>query len=265
MTTTTAIKVPAPVPGVPLLKGAVAWPGMLLGALLETYRKGFATFWAAPAIVAIVVVPEATQHVIEIELGMFASKAAFIANASDPLRMGIGAVKVAALLLCILATARFWSGGSVRAALLIPPRDLGRTLFALALGFAASLPAEWAVATKQPLAVYWTIVPASWLLSFLLLVYLIGAVLGDRAMTLRNALTHGWKVLPLLALLVVSAFWPASMLHAYAHKLALGAAPLSVWALMAADSLVVGLMATVTGSALAVSYRLGSGAAAKAP
>jgi hypothetical protein len=107
------------------------------------------------------------------------------------------------------------------------------------------------------------VVPASWLLSFLLLVYLIGAVLGDRAMTLRAAFTRGWKVLPLLALLVVAAFWPASMLHAYAHKLALGAHPALVWMLMAADSLLVGLLATLTGSALAVSYRVGT--AAKAP
>jgi hypothetical protein len=211
------------------------------------------------------VLPEAAQHVVEIQLGMFVSKAAFIANAADPLRMGFRAVKIAGLLLCILAAARFWHLGSVRAALLVPPRDLGRTLFALAIGFAASLPAEWAVASGQPPVVYWTVVPASWLLSFLLLVYLIGAVLGDRAMTLRATFTRGWKVLPLLAVLVVAAFWPASMLHAYAHKLAVGAEPALVWTLMAADSLLVGLLATLTGSALAVSYRLAGGAAAKAP
>jgi hypothetical protein len=50
-----------------------------------------------------------------------------------------------------------------------------------------------------------------------------------------------------------------------ARKLAIGAAPALVWTLMAADSLLVGLMATLTGSALAVSYRLGSGTGAKAP
>ena len=242
-----------------LVRRAAAWPIRLLGALAEAYRKGFTTAWAAPAIFAIVVLPEAAQHVVEIQLGMFASKAAFIANAPDPLRMGFGAVKIAGLILCMLATARFWHCGSVRAALLMPPRDLGRTVFALAIGFAASLPAEWAATTHQAPHIYWPVVTASWLLSFLLLVYLIGALLGDREMTLRATFTRGWKILPLLAVLAAAAFWPASVLHAYAHKLAIGAAPALVWTLMAGDALLVGLMATLTGSALAVSYRAGGG------
>ena len=255
--TTTAIEAAPPAPR--LLSRAAGWPLTLLGALAEVYRKGALLPILAPAIFAIVVLPEGAQHVVEIELGMFASKEAFIANAADSTRMAFGAVKIAGLVLCMLLTARFWHTGSVRAAMLMPPRDLGRTIFAAAIGYAASLPAEWAATTQQPPFVYWPVVAASWLVSFLLLVYLIGALLGDREMTLRAAFTRGWKVLPLLALLVVAAFWPASMLHAYAHKFALGGSPALVWTVMAADALLVGLMAALTGSAMAVSYRIGRG------
>jgi hypothetical protein len=248
-----------------LLERAAAWPLTLLRGLGEVYRRGLTLPLAAPAIAAIVVLPEAVQHVAEIQLGMFASREAFMAHADGWARMSFGYVKIAALFLCILASARFVYCGSVRGALLMPRRDLGRTILALAIGLAASLPAEWAAQTGQPPPVYWPVVTASWGLSLLLLVYLLGALLGDREMTLRTAFTRGCKVLPPLAIFVLAAFWPASTLHTSAHKFALGADPLLVWTIMAGDTLLVGVLATLIGSALAVSYRLGAGAPAKAP
>jgi hypothetical protein len=268
MTTTTAIEA---VPAVThrstgaLLNRLSAWPRTLLRGLREVYGRGLMLPLAAPAIAAIVVLPEAAQHVAEIQLGMFASKEAFMAQADGWPRMGFGYVKIAALFLCILLSARFVYCGSVRGALLMPRRDLGRTLFALAIGLAASMPAEWAAQTGQPPYVYWPVVTASWGVAVLLVVYLLGALLGDREMTLRAAFTRGWKVIPPLAILMLAAFWPASTLHSLAHKLALGADPLLVWAIMAADSLLVGILAALIGSALAVSYRLGADAQAKAP
>jgi CDP-diglyceride synthetase len=237
----------------------------LLRALGEVYRKGGALPFAAPAIFALAVAPEAVQHAAEIELGMFASREAFIAKSNDPARMIFGGIKVAGLVVCILLTARFWHCGTLGRALRMPARDLGRTLLAIVLSLAASLPAEWAAQSGQPPQIYWPMVAASWLLSFLTLAYLLGALLGDRQMTLRTSFTSSWKLLPTLALLTVAAFWPASTLHSYAHKLALGLDPVLVWTIMAADSLLVGLLAALLGSALAVSYRLGGGGQAKAP
>jgi hypothetical protein len=212
-----------------------------------------------------VVLPEAVQHVAEIQLGMFASREAFMAHADGWARMSFGYVKIAGLFLCIFLSARFVYCGTVRGALLMPRRDLGRTLFAFAIGLAASLPAEWAAQTGQPPFVYWPVVTLSWGVSMLLLVYMIGVLIGDREMTLRTAFTRGWKVLPPLAILTLAAFWPAATLHTSAHKLALGAEPLLVWTIMAADSLLVGVLAALIGSALAVGYRLGAGARATPP
>jgi hypothetical protein len=235
----------------------------LLRALGDVHRNGLMLAVAAPAIFAIAVLPEAAQHVAEIQLGMFVSREAFIALSFDPTRMIFGGFKIAGLFLCIFAAARFVHFGSVRAALRMPWRDVGRTLFAAAIGFAVSIPGEWAGRTAQPPEIYWPVQAVSWVLSFLLLVYLIGALLGDRAMTLRASFTRGWKVLPPLVLLTIAAFWPATTLHSYLHKLAIGADPALVWTLMAADSLLVGLLAALLGSALAVSYRLGGGAAVR--
>lgn len=237
------------------MKRVASWPLALLKALRDVYRAGLSMPVAAPAVFAIALLPEAAQHVAEIQLGMFASKEAFMADAGNSTRMAFGAVKVAGLFLCIFAAARFVRFGSVRRALLLPRRDIGRTLLGFVLVIASSVPAEWAARTGQPPEVYWPMVSASWLLSFLLTVYLLGALLGDREMTLRAAMTRGWRVLPLLAILTVAAFWPAMTLHIHAHKIAIAAAPAVLWGLMAADSLIVGLLATLVGSALAVSYR----------
>jgi hypothetical protein len=265
MTTTTVNEAAGAVAGTDysLLKRAAAWPLALLRALAEVYRSGLMLAVVAPAIFAIAVLPEAAQHVAEIQLGMFTSREAFIAHSFNSTRMMFGGFKVAGLFLCIFAAARFVHFGTVRAAVRMPWRDVGRTLFAAAIGFAASLPGGWATRTAQPPEIYWPAHVASWVLSTLLLVYLIGALLGDREMTLRASLTRGWKVLPPLMLLGVAAFWPATTLHSYLHKVAIGAEPALVWTLMAADSLLIGLLGTLLGSALAVSYRLGRGSASQ--
>ena len=242
-----------------VLRRAAGWPAAVLRGLVDVYRAGLTLPVLAPAIFAIAVLPEAAQHVAEIQLGMFTSREAFIANSAHPIRMAFGALKVAGLLLCVLAAARFVHIGTVRGALRMPWRDVGRTVFALAVGFLASLPTEWATRTGQPPEIYWPVMAVSWATSFVLIVYLVGALLGDREMTLKASFTRGWRAVPALVVLGVAAFWPASMLHSYAHTLAIGAAPAFVWALMTVDALLVGLLATLLGSALAVSYRMGGG------
>lgn len=75
---------------------------------LAVLRDGFRIWWLAPLIPLLVVVPEALQHVAEIRIGMFESRADFAALANDPRRMTWGIVKVIGLLIAILATVRFW-------------------------------------------------------------------------------------------------------------------------------------------------------------
>jgi hypothetical protein len=237
-------------------RGVSRWFAGLPRLTLETYRKGLALPVAAPLVAGVVVVPQFAQHVVEIDLGMFVSKAGFAAHALDPLRLGFGAAKVAGLVICALAAARYWSsGGSVRRTLLVPPRDLGRALFAAAVNYGVTLPAEWATASGAARHVTTPLLATAWILSFLTLPYVVGAVLGDREMTLRRSLARAVPMLPTMAVLVVAATYPASQLHMLAHKLAIGAPEAAVWALMAADALLVGFLATLAGTALALAYR----------
>jgi hypothetical protein len=237
-------------------RGVVRWLAGLPRLILEVYAKGLALPLATPLIAGLVVAPQFAQHVVEIELGMFVSRDAFAAHALDPMRLGFGAAKVTGLVICMLASARYWSsGGSVRRTLLIPPRDLGRLLFAGALNFGVTLPAEWAASAGADKLVTAPLLAMAWILSLLTLPYVVGAALGDRAMTLGTSLKRAAAMLPAMAVLVVAATYPASQFHLLAHKLAIGAPAAAVWALMTADALLVGLLGTLAGAALAVGYR----------
>jgi len=237
------------------LQSVGRWLADLPGAVAELYRKGATLAIAAPAIVALALVPELAQHVAEIQLGMFLSHADFVAHQMDPLRMGFGVVKVLGMVLCMLAAARYWAcDGSVKRTLLVPWRDLGRILLAIALNVAASLPTELVSRIELTPPLEAAILVIGWTFSLLLLAYLVGAVVGDRSMTVSRSLLHGWRLLPLLAILLPSAYLPAFGLHMGAHWLAISAAPALVWAVMLADAFIVGALASLVGSALYVAY-----------
>ena len=78
-------------------------------ALARLYPMGISLVWKAPLVLALVVVPEFLQHVAEIQLGMFDSKARAIAVANDPTRWAFGYAKIAGLVLAFFAAARFWA------------------------------------------------------------------------------------------------------------------------------------------------------------
>jgi hypothetical protein len=235
-------------------RGPLQWIAEAAQAVAEVYRKGFTLIVAAPVVAAIVVVPEFIQHIAEIALGMFESRDAFVALAHDPTRMAFGAVKVAGLVLCMLAAARYWAcEGSLKRTFAMPLRDVGRTLFAIALNALVSLPAPFSSALPAPL--HYAVTAIAWILSLLLLAYAVGAVIGDREMGIARSLRRGWRFVPWIALLGAAAYLPAFALHMGAHWLAIGSPAALVWAVMALDALVVGLLATLVGSALYVAYR----------
>ena len=225
-------------------------------ALYDTYRLGGRTVTAAPLILAIAILPELAQHVVEISLGMFHSLADFRAHAADPLRMGFGYVKVAGFAIAILLTARFWALGSVRAALLVRPASLARLVFAIALTLAASFAFDWLARQLPTMAIAVQI--ASFLLQAGLTLYVVAVLLDDRGLTLAGAFTDRWPSAVVMTILLIAAFGPAQALHMANHKLVIGQAAPVVWAVMAFDGLFVGLFAALVGSALYVGHRTGA-------
>lgn len=187
---------------------------------------------------------------------MFESKLAFKALANDPTRWAFGYVKVAGLVLAILMTARFWAFGTTRAALLIPPKTLLHILFAIGLTLLAELPFTWIKDTSASPLVDTVAAIISMIIQAGLLVYIVGAVLGDNTNSIKRSFTERWPTALLIALLAALAFVPSSALHLYNHKLAIGQPNEAVlWALMAFDSLIVGLLSALVGAGLFVAYR----------
>ncbi len=103
------------------------------------------------------------------------------------------------------------------------------------------------------------------LLQTLLTVPLLAALFEDEWTMVRAA---GWRLIPALLLPVLLAalsFVPLQLLHSANHTWALGAPLPAVWALMLFDTVVVGLIALMVGSALAIGWRRFVGGVVSAP
>ena len=81
----------------------------ILQEFLAVLRDGFRIWRLALLIPLLVAIPEAIQHVAEIRIGMFESRDMARAVADDPRRMVWGHLKIAGLVLAILAAVRFWA------------------------------------------------------------------------------------------------------------------------------------------------------------
>ncbi len=215
---------------------------------------GVSLLWKAPLVLALVVVPEFIQHVVEIQLGMFGTKAETRAAADHPTRMAFGYLKVAGLVLTFFAAARFWAARR-RRILWYKLSDiawgrfaLGLLLFGLVPAAPALMEAQIGKANADAAGIFLTIL----LLPTLFL--LLAGLFGDRSTSVRAMWIHSWPWALLIALLLVLAFVPAQWLHGMNHKWAFGAHPVIVWSLMIFDSLLVGLLAGLTGTALFLGY-----------
>ncbi len=218
-------------------------------------RDSLRIWWLAPIIPAISVIPEFAQHITEIDLGMFVSKDAAKDLADDPTRWAFGYVKLAGLLLAILASIRFWAASEqgnhwwdVR---LIAWNTLGLAIVVIALTaipdlFLSPLLGETAA---QMMSVGLSIITLP------LLILLVAGLAGNRQISLRSVFTKGW-IPAIKMILFLAVIWaPLQWLHGQNHELAFGASSGAVWALMIFDSVVVGVMATYAGSAIFHAYK----------
>jgi len=235
-------------------RAVLAWITLLLRSIVDLYPRGISLLWLAPLVLALVVIPEFLQHVAEIQLGMFADRESARAVADHPLRWAFGYAKIAGLVLAFLAAARFWW---------VRDRDerwwdvrtiaWGRFLTGLLLFGGLPLLGE----LIEPLAGTTAKDVATWVITFAALPFallMLAGLFGDRAPSLRQMWTRGWPALMILCVLLPLAFAPAQILHGFNHRWAFGADPALMWALMIFDSLVVGLLAGLTGTALYLGY-----------
>lgn len=221
-------------------------------------RDGVRIWWLAPLIPLLIVVPEFAQHVAEIWLGMFEGLEGARAAADDPTRWAFGYLKIAGLLLAILATIRFW-GVQGRSVPWWDVRDVAwrSVLTAMALMAFSAVPGLLLQPVIGEVAAGWVDI-ALMVATLPLFPLLVAGLSGDRGTGLRAMFIslRGW-LSALRMIVFAAAVWvPLQWLHGANHGWAMGAAEPVVWALMVWDSLVVGLLATMAGTALHHGWRM---------
>ena len=233
------------------------WLRGLGRALLATFRDGTRLLWLAPLIALFAGLTEFAQHVGEIELGMFASPAAFKALQNNPLRWNFGYAKFAGLFLTIFAAARYWSLPEGTRQRWWDPRTVAWRPFLIGVALNGAVSAA-AFLFKPALsaAAFQAVNIALSLATLPLLVYMFGGLFGDRAVRLGEVYRTGWLRAPAMALCFLVAMVPAQLLHRFNHIAAMGAPEAMVWALMVWDALLVALMACWAGTGLAAGYAI---------
>lgn len=221
----------------------------------ETIRDSVRLWWLAPVIPLIAALPEMVQHVAEIKLGMFASKAAFNALAMDPTRWAFGYGKITGLFMSILAallfwanrerSARWWNLGGILWGAVLGSVALQVAISLLGVGITRLLPGMEGQAINIAIS----------LATLPLLIWMIGGLLGDRAMTLAASFHSGWFAVLRIIVFVGLPYFLLMGVHMGNHYLAFSQSPAVVWTLLIWDSLVVGTMAALMGTALHHAYR----------
>ena len=214
------------------------------------FRDGVRIWVLAPIVPALIVVPEFAQHVMEIQIGMFDSREAGQVLANDSTRWAFGYAKLAGLVLAILATVRFWgaakNGGRWWSLGSIAWRNL---LVALVLIALTNLPG---ILLEDLLGEAWTqgINVALSLATLPLLVLLVHGLSGDRDASLQSVFRHDWFAAVRVLVFTAMVWIPLQYLHGKNHEWAFGEPAALVWLLMTFDSIVVGLIATLAGTAI---------------
>lgn len=223
---------------------------LFINRIRNVFRDGLRIWLLAPIVPALIVLPEFAQHVAEIQIGMFESREAGRALAEDSTRWAFGYAKLAGLLFAILATIRFWGAarhdsqwwnlGSIAwqnltiAVVLIALTTLPGTLLEDRIGEER---AGW-IDTALALA------------TLPLLVLLVRGLSGDRDMSLRSVFRHDWFAAVRVLAFAAMVWIPLQYLHGKNHDWAFGSPDALVWLLMIFDSIVVGLIATLAGTAI---------------
>ncbi|MXP14949.1 hypothetical protein GRI44_09345 [Altererythrobacter confluentis] len=212
------------------------------GGLKYTYRESWAFLWACPLLALIPVLAEFAQHAAEMHLGMYASLEAAQAAEDDPLRMAFGFIKTFALSLPGYWVIRYLAGNrDTQAARSFDRRSV--TLYAVVMLFNSALVAIQLFVLPRSGAALIAGMVGGLLITPLLLRWFVAAPLGIFISPAASARV----MLPQVPFAI--AFSLAVMLPLMVPHYALGAAAIFApayvlkWAILIADSLLVGWMA----------------------
>lgn len=217
-------------------------------AIALIYQRAFALVRDWPWLIAIPVLAEFLQHIVEIRLGMYSGN---VDAAGQNWRLGFGIVKIAAIICTLILSWRLWrfNGDAARASRPTVQLFKGVLIFILvqvmgdlvALGVGRGLIA-FAHEPARSMQITFTALPLLiWLLvSAALYPWYVGLATEDNAMTLRRALRASRGQLLAIWGLLFAGFLPLMVVHYGLNYVAVHSA--LDWPLMIIDAGVVGLL-----------------------
>ena len=235
-----------------------------MNKVIETYSRIWPFIRALPLLAALPLAVELTQHVAEIELGLYASGGVLPPEARQ-VRLAFGVVKILGLLVTIVVALRWFAfQGNARRAFR-PTWILAKGIVAYVLFdavgeilqdgldrlfqtvYAPSHAGE--VATHVASELVWIFLSGLWL------PWNVALLVEDRTMTFRRSVR---TTLPRIALVfgyLCAGIVPLMALHQALGFLALTRAPAIVWSLNIVDAGVVVLLAIAIGSSFFTVHR----------
>lgn len=234
---------------------------MMWNIIKNGYRSGWTYMLACPVLFMVPVVVEMLQHVIEVQIGMYDSIAAAQAVEHHPARLLFGMFKIASLMLATYWVTRFVAFGHDPLAPARRDRKAVR-LFAVYTFVQLILAALGLWSQTLGTAFFVAQFLLSLVLSGALICWAAAAALGNEEVgPTRSAQIAGVHML-WVGLFVFFVILPLMIPHYALAILAVKTSPgpLGLWALLAVDSIVVGLLASVM---VAVSWYIASWLAQK--
>ena len=211
--------------------------------LKASYTGGFSFALACPLLFAVPVALELVQHVMEVHQGMYDSIAAAKAADADPVRLGFGLLKVAALTLSAYWIARFLAW---REPTRVSSCDATAfRLFAGVLAFQVGLSAMELFALPRTGALLLAETVGGIVLNVVLAAWFVAAPLGNPRIGPWRSIRLMAPRLPWSAGLPLAATLPLVVPHYVLAALALIGPRQLLWAALIADSALVGLLGAV--------------------
>lgn len=213
-------------------------------SLKATYSGGTRFLIACPLLAAVPMVVEMIQHIGEVSIGMYDSLAMAKAVEEHPLRMGLGIVKMAALLLTNYWIVRWLVSGDPGFAARLDRQAV--RLFAGAMAFIMAISvAQLLFLPKDNLGLFAATFFGGQIIGVLIAAWVAGAALGNPAMGPMASLRIMAPSLPFTYALMLVAMLPLMIPHYALAALALLGPKALLWPSLIIDSALVGWLSAI--------------------
>jgi hypothetical protein len=211
--------------------------------LKQSYGGSIAFLIACPLLALIPVIFELIQHFAEVRIGMYDSISGAKAAAHDPLRMGLGMVKIAAITLPVYWVPRFMATRDAKFTRALDPTAV--RLFGAFLLFNVALAAFQLLVLPDSGAAAVAELVVGEIIAALIAAWVVAAALGDGRVGPIKSASIMWRQLPWTLALFIVGILPLMVPHYVLAGVAIRGPKSILWPALVVDSLLVGWIAAL--------------------